>query len=315
MVAVAIAASIVIGSVASAQGAKTSNLTIAYVTKSATNPGWLIINQGARDAAKAMGVKLIVLGPPSQSDVAGQVKIVEDLISRHVNAIALAPVNSAALAKVSHSAMKAGIPVIAVDTNIDGGVTSFVATNSYSSSADIAKWLCKRLNDKGNVIMVNGDVTQSTGADRRNGFLDYVNKNCPGVHVVQQIPTHWSSTEVLNGLQTALQAHPNVDAVYTSWGSATVAAYQALKSAGMLNSVVLTGWCSSADCSVGLMHAGKLEAAVSQFLYKEGYLGVKTAVQAAEGNTVPKRVDTGDMITTPQNSAQYLKEAHIPVKQ
>src|SRR3990172_9564044 len=71
-----------------------SDLVIGYATKSATNQGWIIINKGADDAALALGVKLVPLGPPTANEISGQLAVTEDLINQQVNALVIAPVDS-----------------------------------------------------------------------------------------------------------------------------------------------------------------------------------------------------------------------------
>ncbi len=67
-------------------------LAIGYVTKSATNQGWVLINKGAEDAAKDAHVRLIVGGPSSQGELAGQIDAINRVISEGAKAVALAPV-------------------------------------------------------------------------------------------------------------------------------------------------------------------------------------------------------------------------------
>ena len=106
---------------------------IGYITKSATNSGWQMINQGAKDKASEMGVKLVTVGPSFQGDLSSQLEVFENLVNQKVNAIALAPVDSAGIAPAVNDAMKAGIPIVAVDTGVSGAeVTSFVATDNLA---------------------------------------------------------------------------------------------------------------------------------------------------------------------------------------
>ena len=66
---------------------------VGYVTKSATNQGWVLINRGAADAAKDAHVRLIVGGPSSQGELAGQIEAIGRVISEGAKAVALAPVD------------------------------------------------------------------------------------------------------------------------------------------------------------------------------------------------------------------------------
>jgi ABC-type sugar transport system substrate-binding protein len=93
--------------------------TIAYITNGNTNEGWTLINGGAKAAADKAKVKFITLAA-EKGDLSKQLAIVEDMITRKVSAIAIAPVDSKGIAPAINKAMAAGIPVIAVDTGISG---------------------------------------------------------------------------------------------------------------------------------------------------------------------------------------------------
>ena len=93
---------------------------IGYITKSATNAGWMMINQGAQDAADEAGVTLVAVGPAFQGDLSSQLEVFENLVAQGAAAIGVAPVDSAGIAPAVNDAMDAGIPVIAIDTGVSG---------------------------------------------------------------------------------------------------------------------------------------------------------------------------------------------------
>ncbi|NCV52909.1 MAG: sugar ABC transporter substrate-binding protein, partial [Gammaproteobacteria bacterium] len=101
LVAGAVAASVSLSAMAGSH----SKITVGYITKSATNAGWIMINNGAADAAKEVGAKLITVGPAFQGDLSSQLEVFENLTAQGVNAIAVAPVDSAGIAPAVADAM------------------------------------------------------------------------------------------------------------------------------------------------------------------------------------------------------------------
>ena len=165
LASVAVAA-LLIGSAANAQE------VIGYITKSATNAGWMMINQGAEDAAAAEGVTLVAVGPAFQGDLSSQLEVFENLVAQGAAAIAVAPVDSAGIAPAVNDAMAAGIPVVAVDTGVSGAdVTSFVATDNYAVAKVQGAVAATLIEDGQPIIYVTGNQAQSTGQERRNGFV------------------------------------------------------------------------------------------------------------------------------------------------
>ena len=73
------------------------------------NPFWASVEQGAKDAAAALGVDLVILSPPQESDVMAQVNQLEDQIAKGVDGIAVAPTDPTAVAPILDDAIAAGV--------------------------------------------------------------------------------------------------------------------------------------------------------------------------------------------------------------
>jgi ribose transport system substrate-binding protein len=103
--------------IGSARAADFSNARIVVVVKATTSQFWATVFDGADAAAKALGVQVSKLGATAETDVAGEVSIVENAISSRPTAIVVAATNAAALARPIEQATAAGIPVIVIDSN------------------------------------------------------------------------------------------------------------------------------------------------------------------------------------------------------
>lgn len=278
------------------------DLVIGYVNPSVTNQGWIIIGQGAKDAADKAGVQLRASGPSKDGDAAGQVTIVQDLIAGGANAIAIAPVDSSALVPAVQEANTAGVPVVNLDSKIDGGkLASFVATDNYAAAETQAEAVAKQINAKGKVILINGSQAYSTGRDRRNGFVDTMKKKYPEVNVLE-VSTEWDAQAAQKGLEDVLTANPGVVAVANAWDGATVAAVPVLEGK---DDIFLVGFDGAPD-AIALMEKGKVDAIVAQQLYKMGQAAINTAVDAACGKTVEERIDTGSALLTKDNVEEFV---------
>jgi ABC-type sugar transport system substrate-binding protein len=288
-----------------------AKLVIGYVTKSATNQGWIIINKGASDAAKAAGAELITVGPAEAQSLGGQLSAIEDMVNRHVDALAVAPVDSTGVAPAIRKAQAAGIPVVAVDTGVSGApVQSFIATDNPAAARSQGQWIAQHLPPNGEVILVNGPVSQSTGRDRRDGFVDGLGAAKPNVKVYE-VQTKWDQTEAQDGVEALLRAHPNVAAIANAWDGGTMGALAALKSQHEKpGKIIVIGFDGAPDV-LGQMQRGWVQADVAQHLYKEGFDGISTAIKAARKEHVDARLDTGTTIVTPDNLKQFLQDNHL----
>jgi ribose transport system substrate-binding protein len=292
-------AALLAGSAASAQD------VIGYITKSATNAGWMMINQGATDAAAEEGVILITVGPAFQGDLSSQLEVFENLVAQGVDAIAIAPVDSAGIAPAVADAMGAGIPVVAVDTGVDGAiVTSFVATDNYAVAKVQGAVAATLIKDGQPIIYVSGNQAQSTGLDRKNGFIEAFSAARPNSEILL-VPTVWSSEEAQEGVEAILNSRQDIVMVVNAWDGATMAAKAALENLGFAaGDVKLVGFDGAGD-AIAAMDEGWVHVDTAQMLYQMGYQGVKIAAAAARGEDVPQRIDTGFFLVTPSTSAVY----------
>jgi ribose transport system substrate-binding protein len=286
-------------------------ITIGYVTKSATNQGWILINQGAADAAAEAGIPLITLGPAQQGSLEGQLSTIEDMTARGVDALAIAPVDSAGVAPAVEQAMEQGIPVVAIDTAVEGAdVTSFVATDNLGAANMQGEWVAEHIADDGEIILVNGLVAQSTGRDRRDGFVEIIEAQMPGV-TIYQVDTEWSQEQAQNGVEDLLQAHPDVSFIACAWDGGTMGAIAALQTLGYEpGDVTLVGF-DGAPNALQAMRDGWVQANVAQQLYKMGYQGIEAAIAAANGEEVEARIDTGAFLVVPDNVEAFIEDNRL----
>ncbi|MEE2775110.1 MAG: sugar ABC transporter substrate-binding protein [Pseudomonadota bacterium] len=304
------AVSFVVAAVISTSSAIAQDV-IGYITKSATNAGWMMINQGAEDAAKEEGVKLVAVGPAFQGDLSSQLEVFENLVAQGAKAIGIAPVDSAGVAPAVSDAMASGIPIIAIDTGVSGAeVTSFVATDNYAVAKVQGAVAATLVKDGDTVIYVTGNQAQSTGQERRNGFMEAFSAARPGSKILE-VPTEWSSEQAQEGVEAVLNANSDVKMVVNAWDGGTMAAKAALENLGYgAGDVKLVGFDGAGD-AIGAMDEGWVHADTAQMLYQMGYQGIKAAAAAARGESVSPRIDTGFFLVTPSTSGVYKKMVGI----
>ena len=284
---------------------------IGYITKSATNAGWMMINQGAEDAAAEEGVKLVSVGPAFQGDLSSQLEVFENLVAQGAKAIGIAPVDSAGVAPAVTDAMSSGIPIIAIDTGVSGAdVTSFVATDNYAVAKVQGAIAATLVNDGDTVIYVTGNQAQSTGQERRNGFMEAFSAARPGSKILE-VPTEWNSQQAQEGVEAVLNSNSDVKMVVNAWDGGTMGAKAALENLGYsAGDVKLVGFDGASD-AIAAMDEGWVHADTAQMLYQMGYQGIKAAAAAARGETVSSRIDTGFFLVTPTTSGVYKKMVGI----
>lgn len=96
----------------------------------AGNPFWAAVQAGAEEKGKELGVEVVVMSPPAESDVQAQIGQLEDMLAKGIAGLALAPTDPNALAPVVDAAKAKNVPVVFVDTKGTNEGVTFIGTNN-----------------------------------------------------------------------------------------------------------------------------------------------------------------------------------------
>jgi len=266
------------------------------------NPFWAAVQAGAEEKAKELGVDLVVLAPPEESDVQSQINQVEDQLAKKIDAMAIAPTDPNALKPVVDAAMKQKVGVVFVDTNgVNEGVT-FIGTNNEVGAALAAEYICKNIPKGSEVAILQGIITQSTGQARAEGSKKGLT-DC-GLVVVAEQPADWDTAKAQSAMENILTGHPNLKAVFASNDNMALGAVQAIKSAGLAGKILVVGFDANPNAAAAVL-AGDMAATVAQNPKNMGRLGVENALKVKHGEKIDAVIDTGTVLVTKENAAQF----------
>jgi ribose transport system substrate-binding protein len=272
-------------------------IKVAVIVKALNNDYWKIVEAGAKAAGKDLGVEVTVLGPTAETDVSGQLAMIEDQITKKVSALAIAPSQPPSAIPFFEKAKAAGIPVVLIDTdaNWDDKV-SFVGTGNYNGGKLAGEFLAKKLGAGGKVVIIRGAMGDPTHDERTNGAVDVLKEK--GLEIIDIQPANSERGMGMNVMENILQAHPDVQAVFATNDEMALGAVRAIQAAN--KKIIVVGFDGSPDALKSIA-AGELTASVAQNPYNIGYKGVEAAVKAAKGEPVDKRIDTGTYLVTKEN--------------
>src|SRR6185295_18391744 len=261
-------------------------------------------------------LKIIWKGPLREDDRDQQIQVVENFMTRRVSAIVLAPLDSQALVKPVHNAIRAKVPVVIMDSDLKSDeYVSFVATDNYKGGRLAGDEMGRLLGGKGNVILLRYAVGSASTEAREAGFLDALRTNYPGIKIISS-DQHAGATREL-----AYQTSQNllnrfgrdVDGVFCPCEPPTIAMTKALRDIGKgAGKVKMVGFDAGSQ-SVADLKNGDVQGLVVQNPVFMGYKGVMTMVEHLQGKPVPKRIDTGVVLVTSENLEQpEIKELLYP---
>ncbi len=286
-------------------GATKYTLLLSMKGPGSGNPFWAAVEKGAREAAKAMNVNLVVLAPPAETDVQAQVAQIEDQIAKNVSAIIVAPTDVSALNSTFDKARAKKIPVLFVDT--DGTwqyKLTFIGTDNKAGGALGGKFLCDSLQGKGDVAIITGVMTTQSIRARVEGAREAVTK-C-GLKVAAELPADSDRAKGQQVMEDILTSKPTVKGVFAANDLMALGAAEAVRARGKTGQILLVGFDAIPEAAKAIL-SGQLAASVAQNPSNMGKFGVENALQALQGKSVAKRIDTGTTLVTKKNAAQYAK--------
>jgi ribose transport system substrate-binding protein len=149
------------------------------------------------------------------TDSAGQLEDLNNLIEAGVDAIVLNPSNPDALNSALETAMAAGIVVVAVDAGVTAEGAYILSNNQEEYAYLGASWLFEQLGGEGSVVYMRGIAGVSADTDRDNGFQRALAEN-PGIEVVHEVFTGWQQDQGKQQMFDFLATGIPFDGVWTS---------------------------------------------------------------------------------------------------
>ncbi len=278
---------------------------IAIVPKALTGEYWVRCKKGAEAAAKQFGVKLTFIGPSAETEVDKQIDIVENLITRGVDAIGISPCDGKALVPVIEKAIAKGITVVTVDSDAKTDKRlAYIGTDNEKAGEIAAKELAKLMGGKGKVLIIQGVPGAENLMQRVKGFKRVIAKY-PQIKIVSEQACQSDQTKALDITENALTAHPDLGGIFGVNAPGAPGAAQAVKAAGKTGKVKIVGFDALPD-TVRYCAEGVIQAIVEQRPYRMGYLAVRYLKEALEGKKIPRMVDTGVDIITPEKARKML---------
>jgi len=276
----------------------TRKKVIGVVPKATSHLFWVSVEAGAMAAGRDLGVEVEWNGPTTEIDFSRQIEIVDSMIARHVDGLALAAQDRTALDASLDRAAREGIPVTVFDSGVDStNYMTFVATNNYAAGEMAARKLAELIHGKGSIAMVLHVPGSFSTMERERGFDEAMAKQFPQIHTVAKQYGMSDRSKAMAAAENILTAHPDLDGIFASTEPSSVGTALALKSRGLAGKIKFVAF----DASEGMIEdlkGGTIDSLVAQDPFRIGYEAVETLVDKLHGKTPPKRIDLSARVIT-----------------
>jgi ribose transport system substrate-binding protein len=281
-------------------------IRVTAVIKAIANDSefWEVVKTGLRAGADEFGITLDIQGPWLESDIEGQIRIVEAILKNNPPAVLiLAAADHAGLVPLVEQAVSRGVKVITMDSGVDSLLPqTFVATNNIKGGGHAASEMIRILEPGRKLAIINHVRGATTAMERENGARRVLEED--GRYPI--IGTWFTNNFEENAYAIAknlLTDHPDLGGILAMNEVSTVGAARALRDAGAGGSVALVGFDSSRT-EIQFIEQGIIAATVIQKPFNMGYLAVRAARDAVLGRPLPPFIDTGLVLITAKNLYQ-----------
>lgn len=264
--------------------------------------------RGAKEAAEDYGANVKTYGPNS-GQASEQITIMENLIAKDVDAIAIGVTEPTSLTPYINEAMDKGIPVVTFDTDASqSDRLVFISTDNFEAGKNAAREAVNLLKEKfgepkGKIIISMGVPTQNNLLQRLDGFKQVISEY-ENIKIVDQQTGQGDPAKTTTNIENMLTAHPDADLLFGVDAQAGPSAVPIWQARGLDKFIVTFD--DLPDILKGVRE-GIITVSIVQRQYEFGYLAVESLVKALNQKPLPVFMDTGTIRVT-KNNIDKLKK-------
>ncbi len=284
---------------------------IGAIAFSMTNPFWVTVEEGYKDAAAEYGVQVDVVAAPNEADEAGQAEAFNTLLAKDYDAFAISAMTPYNLVPSVANASSKGIKVVAVGTNIDadaaqdaGAVVEAFVTSDFKEQGRLgAEFIMNKIGGSGKVAVIQGQAGADNSEQRKQGAVEGFETN--GGEVVAVEAADWDAQKAYDIATNILKANPDLKGIMCANDDMALGVVEALKAAKKKDQVVVCG-IDFIDNARQSIIAGELDGTVAMSPYLFGKAGLILTLKATQGHEIDTDIFwTPIGLITADNVAEY----------
>lgn len=303
VVVVALIAAVVVGCGRREQPAQ-GQKKIAVVISTLNNPWFVVLKDAAKARVEELGYKADVFD--SQNSPATEAGHFDTIIDGKYVAILFNPTDAEGSIASVRRAKDAGIPTFCMDREISANdvAVSQILSDNFSGCVALGEYFVRRLGEKGTYVELLGLLGDNNTKNRSDGFHSVVD-NYTGLKMLAQQPADFDRTKAMEVMESLLQAHPDINAVFCGNDAMAMGAHRALVAAGKDKQVMVFGFDGAKDV-IDEIRAGRIVATGMQFPKTMAKMAAEFADQYLKGKRdFPQKVPVAVELVNAENIDKF----------
>lgn len=280
------------------------NGKIAVVISTLNNPWFVVLKDAAKARAEELGYEVDVFD--SQNSPAAEAGHFDTIIDAKYAAILFNPTDAEGSIASVKRARDAGVPTFCMDREISANDVAISQTlsDNFAGCVALGEYFVEKLNEKGTYVELLGLLGDNNTRNRSDGFHSVVD-NYPELKMVARQTADFDRTRAMEVMESLLQAHPDIDAVFCGNDAMAMGAYRALVTAGKDKKVMVFGFDGAKDV-IDAVREGKIMATGMQFPKKMAKMAAEFADEYIKGKRdFPQKVPVAVELVTQENIDKY----------
>lgn len=292
--------------------AKKAHYRIGF-SQEVDNAPWRIAETtSVQEAASAAGDTVIYTD--AQNSDSKQVSDIQSIIAQHPDVLLISPLTEDGEVSAIQQAHAACIPVFLLDRDADHAkvtpgkdYVTFIGSDFVKEGQRVADWMIQATKGSAKIFELQGTTGASAAINRTKGFNDEIASH-PDMKIIAAQDASFDRATGLKVMQTLLQSHPDVTAVYAENDEMALGAMDALKAAGKTpGKDVLVASIDGENAALQAVMAGE-EGIVIQCNPRLGPAAFQAINDYASGKTLPTWIVSQDNQYTSDNASKAYAE-------
>lgn len=264
---------------------------LAVIPKANADLFFLIVHAGAEEAARKMNVGITWSGPDQETDYGRQIQIVDVMIARRVDGLAISATDDRALIAPLLRVSQAGIPITVFDSVVAiENYVSLVATDNYGAGCTAARSLAGLLPRGGSVAMLMQKPGGTSTELRERGFEETLGREFPSLRIVARQFGMGDRARSMAAAENFLTAHPDLAGMFASSEASSIGSIRAIRARHRSGKTKLITFDVS-DIHLEALRDGTADVMLVQDAFRIGYEAVKSLTDKLSGRTPARRLE------------------------
>jgi len=268
-----------------------TDTVIGSLEKNLANEFWIALEDGYKNKAEEYGIKIYSQATRTETDLAGQLAILEAMMSKDYNGYLLSPLSNENLDTAVTQIKAKGLHIVNVNCEFVSDADVFVGSMQLDIGRLAGEYIGEKMGGKGKVAIIEGVPGSYTSTSRVAGFKEVIKSKYPDIEIVASQPADYEREKGMNVATNMMSANPDLDAIYGCNDNMALGAVEALRTMGKLGDVLVIGIDGTAGAYESVTK-GELNGTIDQFPMRTGEIAMEVLLRLIGGQDIPRVVST-----------------------